>query len=771
MAVNFKRTHFYKAAGNCIPAVKHSIQFSYSAVTKISFNKAYDAQKGNIRRKLTALPLAVVSLARMVANLGDLLIQGLASPFTRNVRPLKNGAFQLIRNGEIFAGRIVGIFNDRLGQYHVQKADYNKSCYALSMQKTAADAVQEKTATLIQAHYDVNNPQKIVEEIERTFKSPNDQKMSLKAVLEDAGRKKDLEFLKNVRIDRKHYLDGEIKKNLIPIFLESRDLQKVREALKGSFLNDIYNLDWLQKTIQKQLDLENLEAVLILMKKPVLKMEVLENFNEKIAHLYCKKGMYDEACDFVKEEFWITDRCKEEIVNICAKHFKAVGELKKAKKAFHKMNWKTLEQVIEKARIAEQYLKVDRFEEAKAILRGIAHHIDIQQKLASKIAYYYCNHGMHKKAVRMTQKVLLLDDKTIENILTVCIDYYFEIHDMARAIQALSGTYGEFRENSLIRLAEKCLAANRIEDALRIVNHLSYFAEKTQVYCQNVCIKQAEMGNYEAAIRFCRIRLEGIRLEQTIRQITTLLLKDPKIDQYLHLINELCSFDHHRNPHDPLLIHVAANLIQAGDDRTGKKALFFFIRHLLLQKHRFLNIDPSPTEEKRLQHITEKLTERNFERCKRWLFTDNPFQVKVFLLDAVDQCDEEVKDSFDFPDDAFFDEFGRKLPKEVAKIKILNAPPKAPHLKKLYELCLKAEPSNYHQIFGLNREFTEDELNRVSKKLIILTHPDKNQNEIEAANEISKILTCMRVELHRIALPNHNNNHRALSILNTSKLI
>lgn len=219
MAVTFKASNYYKAAGNAQPAIKNRIQFSYGSVTRISFNQAYDAQKGQlgqVTRKLSALPSAMISVARMVANLGYMIFVGIPFLCAGNVKRITSGAFHLIRNGEMFAGKLIGIFNDRLGQYHIQKGRFQKTCYDLCVAQSSGNTsekekVEAKSDRLIAKFYNKDNPQLILQEFEKTFKSHNDIQVSGEHLLDHIAKQQDHEFIESLSNNGLMYFDHALR--------------------------------------------------------------------------------------------------------------------------------------------------------------------------------------------------------------------------------------------------------------------------------------------------------------------------------------------------------------------------------------------------------------------------------------------------------------------------------------------------------------------------------------------------------------------------------
>lgn len=755
MVVRFKVNSYYQAAGNVIPPAKKSIRFSNAVVTKLSFNQNYAAngeQHGSVQRKFLALPSSMLSIALMVANLAYTAFIGIPLLLTGNIKPLKFGAFQLARNGEIFAWRLLGIFNDRLSQYHIQKGRFNISCYSLSMQKSiregsVEETVREKCVELIEEHYDEKNPQKIHDACNKTFKTFEQRNIAIKIIGEYAAIHKHLEVLfhfENFALDAQKNV---FKRLIATLLLEKEDYQKVQEVLKGFQIYYDDNKEWIKDTIQQQLKLEKMEAVQILKKH--CPIEILKDIHEKIAHLYCKQGLYDEAYAFVRNDYWMSVQTKEEIIKKCADHFLAKGDKRKAKKFIRDVHWRTPEKHQELYNIAEKHLEENRLEEAKVIMYGLIEYSPLQQKLAARIAHYYCDHHMHEKAVKMTRKILLLDSKTKDEILNICVDYYYHQKDIAKILEALSHGYLDFRENTLIKVGEKYLAANQIENVLKIVNHLYFYNEPTQQFFQKVALKLAENKKYAESINFCFIRIEGERESQTLRQIFLSLLKDPQAYEHLSSIDTVCYRENRKNPRDPFLLQMASQLARSGDHTSAKRAVTFAIRGLLLEKHFSLQFRRrSPSQELLLQSLARKLANECFDSIIKLLEEGNRFEAHRKLQDLVNECDEDPIEAWDGSEPDFnWDDSGKKIPKKVAKISHVSNPPEEGILQDIYIKCAKAKPQNYHTIFGLNASFTMEELKTASRKLLIQMHPDKNPKHPEAANEVTAVLNCMREAL------------------------
>lgn len=136
MTVAFERNCFFFAERYARPQVNEQLHFSYSDMKRITFDAAYEDLQEHSKawpRKLSAIPYALASIIRMVANLAYGLIVGIPLLLSKNPKPLQYALFLFLRNGEIAAGRIISLIDDRLGLYHVQKGQFHKSCYELSM--------------------------------------------------------------------------------------------------------------------------------------------------------------------------------------------------------------------------------------------------------------------------------------------------------------------------------------------------------------------------------------------------------------------------------------------------------------------------------------------------------------------------------------------------------------------------------------------------------------------------------------------------------------
>ena len=126
-----------------------NLQFHYGNATYKKFSEKYVA-KGWIRRKIEALPLVLWSaIVETIYHLGKALILGIPKSFSSEGNYLKAQIFYIGRDFQESFGRLVSLFNDRYGLYHIQESRFHKNFYEQALKKFArtrqADAPTKKS--------------------------------------------------------------------------------------------------------------------------------------------------------------------------------------------------------------------------------------------------------------------------------------------------------------------------------------------------------------------------------------------------------------------------------------------------------------------------------------------------------------------------------------------------------------------------------------------------------------------------------------------------
>jgi predicted negative regulator of RcsB-dependent stress response len=627
MAVKFEKNCYFQSNGGVLPEVKSRIQFQYGNVTRVTFNQQYDLRHDNqhqIRRKFAAVPSALMTLARMVANLAFAAIFGLPSLVVGNTKPLKYGLFRFVRNGEILTGRLISIFHDRLGLYHIQQGQFQKACYALSMQKSFKnesweDVVHQKSDPLIKKHYDKNNLVPVTQEIEKTFLKPDEQKLAFADLLDYAVQQKDVEFIKKI-------------KQIKPFLFSNEDL-KIAEA-------------------QIQLEMGNPDKAV-----------------ESLKYIY------------------------------------------------------------------------SRNHEANVILQR-------------------------------------------------CSAIFYERGDINQAFEALDAISGDLKvkDNALIQLGEKCIQNNQLEAARKVANRFFIYKDGYQQFVTNLIDKYLENKNCEAAFDCVKERLDSpLRFTYYVK-IARLLIKEPSQEA---LLFEICNSYPLFHKREHFLISFAAELLQSNDPDGAKQAVILCFKKELIDRH-FDYISPNATETQRIKDLSLRLGESSFVAIKHLLQTNQKEAAFKKVKQILDECQENPKDpkpeyrqygraqpgpsaenffnfffnGANFNGNPFGQGFNHQgfnfaapldpnLPKVVAKLKPLEVAPQAPILVEFYEKCLKAQPKNYHTIFGLEKSFTEADLKKASRSILVKIHPDKFPGEEKAANEITAVINGIRKSLEEWVTARH----------------
>lgn len=104
-------------------------QFQYSNVSYKDYSEAY-SEKGWRTRKIIALPAALWSgIVKTIYHIGELLMALLASIGGNQSLQLRASAFRVVRDLEEGFGRLVSLFHDKYGSYHIEQSTFHNACY------------------------------------------------------------------------------------------------------------------------------------------------------------------------------------------------------------------------------------------------------------------------------------------------------------------------------------------------------------------------------------------------------------------------------------------------------------------------------------------------------------------------------------------------------------------------------------------------------------------------------------------------------------------
>lgn len=110
--------------------VKASLDFSYTQGDYERFDEIHLA-KGRFGRKVLALPKFLISgCIKTLYHLAQAFFLGLGLAFVDNGAYFKAHIFSFVRDLQESFGHLATIFHDSYGQYHVEEANFHKSCYA-----------------------------------------------------------------------------------------------------------------------------------------------------------------------------------------------------------------------------------------------------------------------------------------------------------------------------------------------------------------------------------------------------------------------------------------------------------------------------------------------------------------------------------------------------------------------------------------------------------------------------------------------------------------
>jgi hypothetical protein len=128
MSISFEKNNYFhlinKDEKTIIEYAKIHSQFSYGDVTYGDFAAQVDSE-GWLERKLVALPLAFWSgVVMTIYHLAQALFSAVVCDADKTLYLYSVG-----RDFQESFGRVVSLFNDTYGQYHIQESQFNKTCY------------------------------------------------------------------------------------------------------------------------------------------------------------------------------------------------------------------------------------------------------------------------------------------------------------------------------------------------------------------------------------------------------------------------------------------------------------------------------------------------------------------------------------------------------------------------------------------------------------------------------------------------------------------
>ncbi len=134
MTIKFDETAYYKAIipyGKQVDPgwVKNNQKFSYGNPEDEKYSKSYN-DSGWIGRKIIALPAAAWSgIAKVIYHLAKAAICWVPGIAEKPGTYFKVQIYSAVRDLQESFGRILTIFSDKKGLYHIQQASFHKSCY------------------------------------------------------------------------------------------------------------------------------------------------------------------------------------------------------------------------------------------------------------------------------------------------------------------------------------------------------------------------------------------------------------------------------------------------------------------------------------------------------------------------------------------------------------------------------------------------------------------------------------------------------------------
>lgn len=129
---------------NVLKDSKDTIKFNCGDPNYNEFLKKYESDrncfgfsgkvaKNSTGRKFKAIPNMVYGLIKAIGHLFLTLVCGVSL----KPAPAKACIFAIGRDFEEIYGNFIAIFNDRLGLYHIQQAEFQKKCYCCFLEKNS----------------------------------------------------------------------------------------------------------------------------------------------------------------------------------------------------------------------------------------------------------------------------------------------------------------------------------------------------------------------------------------------------------------------------------------------------------------------------------------------------------------------------------------------------------------------------------------------------------------------------------------------------------
>lgn len=103
-------------------------QFQYGDVSYSDFSKQFKDEAW-LGRKVIAIPAALWASVKVLYHMCRLVFDLVKAIFTQDTSHLKTYCFRTVRDMEEAFGRIVSLFHDKFGSYHVQQAAFHQQCY------------------------------------------------------------------------------------------------------------------------------------------------------------------------------------------------------------------------------------------------------------------------------------------------------------------------------------------------------------------------------------------------------------------------------------------------------------------------------------------------------------------------------------------------------------------------------------------------------------------------------------------------------------------
>lgn len=720
MSVKFEKSAYLAAAkGNETFDSKEKIsifsnlntQFQYGTVTLQKFNQDYKAQ-GWFGRKIVALPLALTGIIKAIYHFAKGIFVGLIKTCTGDKKYIKGHLFYAARDLQETFGWFVTLFNDRIGQYHIQESKFHKSCYDCFLDKIiiksksySLEEFDEKLQEIKYYNFETKRKEKKFAKIANAYLMKGDLEKALKTIKElfNDNQTKDAFISK---IAESYYSKGNIEQALktIEFFFNRKPKETFIIKIATDYLNKNERENAL-KAIKKIVNSDSREPLLS-------QLEDLSYRNGDLNCLYAIKDLY-----FHPEK-------KKTIINRIISIHLSLGQWEKALKMTD-TNKESL------------YMNV----------------LLLSPSLISKIAEHYCNvEKMNVKESFKIKQFNISQEKKAAFILNIAESYINKgyIEQAYETVEHLNSYFKDKDKDSLLsRIATAYLNKGNLEEALNIINKQIFPFDKGISLKYKIAEAYYDKGNLDKALNLAKQLITYFRMDSFIVKIGNAYLNKNELENAKETFKRIYGDVDLKNSN---LLRVAKQFFVRKDQANvlliireiGEKIISKKInedRKYIDDYYQSILLQISSTD---LKDFFNNLTQICFERTKIYFSNINFNNEKTILQEIINT----------FTDNSTINGF----------INLSKKRSQSTHSSYSYyasssqnyshsQSKTKSTTTTYHpnekyfSILGLSNEATKNDVEKAFRKFSLTMHPDKvhqNENESNEAFEKRKNETLER---------------------------